>query len=239
MKTRNLVIGTLLMLAVASPASALTLYSNQQGGFKVNANAKLGLGTTSTTTRAETKAEMKAKIEANLAERKEAREEFTSKIANKIGSSTGAKGGFLGNIAGQRVKNIYRLFEATVNRFEKLITRIESRMDKIKDAGGVTTEAEASLLIAKDSLAKAEADLVLLGNLGLGKGSTTNATTTASTTNSVNLDQAKVLATQIRDSLRSVKENLMKTVRSLIEVQKTVKVNANATSTATTTSSND
>jgi hypothetical protein len=237
MKTRNLVIGTLLMLAVASPASALSLYSNQQAGIKVNAKATLG--TTSTSTHVQTKAEMKANIEANLAERKAAREEFTAKIANKIGSSTGAKGGFLGNIAGQRVKNIYRLFEATINRFEKLITRIESRLTKIKDAGGVTTEAEVSLLAAKDSLAKAEANLVLLGNLGLGKGSTTKATSTASTTDSINLDQAKSLATQLRDNLRDVKESLMKTVRSLVEVQKTVKVSGNATSTATTTNSND
>jgi hypothetical protein len=236
MNTRNLVIGTFLALAIASPASALTLYSNQQANIKIN--AKAAVGTTSTSTRAEAKAEMKAKIDANLEQRKEAREEFTSKIANKIGSSTGMKGGFLGNIAGQRVKNIYRLFEATINRFEKLIDRIESRIAKIKNAGGTTTDAEVSLLVAKDNLAKAEADLVLLGNLGLDKGSSTKATTTASTTASIDFEQAKIYATQIRNSLRTVKESLMDTVRSLIEVQKTVKVNGNATSTATTTSSN-
>lgn len=233
MNKRNLLIGTLMILAVASPASALTLNSKQEANIRVK--TETNLGTTSTSTRAETRAEMKAKIDANLEERKAEREEFKAKIVNKIGSSTRSEGGFLGNIVEQRVRNIYRLFDATINRFEKLIDRIESRMDKIEAAGGVTTEVEASLNLAKSNLAEASAQLVLLGNIELGKGSTSKSTSTEAT---LNLERAKNLAIEIRNNLREVKENLLKTVRALVEVQKTVKVNANATSTATTTSNN-
>ncbi len=168
--------------------------------------------------------------------RREDRASTSASSTIKIQKLHDEKGGFLGNIAGMRVKNVGKLFQKVIDRFEKIIDRLESRSDKIETAGGNTTNADASITIAKTNLTEAKADLSAFLALDFKKGSSTHATGTATTTLETTYQQAKTLAAEVRDDLRKVKENLMKAVSSLVEVQKTVKVNGNASTTATSTS---
>jgi hypothetical protein len=148
-------------------------------------------------------------------------------------------GRFLGNIAGKRVEHVSKLFEATIHRFDKLITRFESRIAKLKAAGGVTTDAEASVNLAKDNIADAKANLVLLEAIQFPKVQGKIASTTSTTTAALDFQHAKTLAMKIRDDLRAAKDNLLKALKSIIAVQKTVKINdegnEHGTSTASTT----
>jgi hypothetical protein len=52
--------------------------------------------------------------------------------------------------------------QATIDRVENIMTRIVSRIEKIKDNGGNTTEADKLVDQAKISLDKAKASFVLL-----------------------------------------------------------------------------
>jgi len=127
-----------------------------------------------------------------------------------------------------RVRNVTRVFTATVERLEKIVTRIESRITKIKAAGGTTTEAEAFVDAAKVNLATVKTDISAINSIDL-SGSTTTA--------QANFETIKADAQAGRESLTSARQNLEKALASLMKLEKTVKVkeNKNATSTATST----
>lgn len=225
MKQKNLILGLILAMSIATPALAKEMGVEVKGEAEIR-GPKTGIS---------------QKLQNVFEFRKEDKDE---RSGSSTGTTTGKvkiekvhddRGGFLGNIAGMRVKNIGKLFEALINRFEKLIDRIESRENKIEDAGGNTTEAEASITLAKTNLTEAKADLSAFLALDFGKGTSTKATSTATTTAELNFEKAKTLATEIRDDLRKVKESLKKAVSSLVSIQKTIKVNVNASSSATST----
>jgi hypothetical protein len=235
MKQKQLILGVILAMSIAIPAFA---HEGEDDNTIVGVRA-------STTINIDHKGKGLAGVLQKIEDRKDSRETedvneddrgehasttLRNHVKDVMEKLHDEHGGFLGNIADMRVKHVSKLFQATINRFEKLITRFESRIAKIKAAGGNTTAAEASVTLAKSDVASAKADLVTFSAFHFGKG-----TTTASSTDAVTFETAKNLALKIRNELRAAKDDLMKALKAIIEVQKTVKIEEHSTTTATST----
>ncbi len=134
---------------------------------------------------------------------------------------------FRANEARMRVRNVTRVMNATIERLNGIIARMESRITKLKAAGAVTVDAEASISAAKSDLLTVKTNVDAINSLDL-SGSTT--------TSQTNFETIKTDAGIARESLTSARKNLEKALQFLMKIQKTVKVKeGNATSTATST----
>ncbi len=60
-----------------------------------------------------------------------------------------------------------KILNATIERLEKIMTRVESRIAKVKAEGGVTTESEKFVAEAKVHLSEAKAELALFSSVTL------------------------------------------------------------------------
>jgi hypothetical protein len=129
------------------------------------------------------------------------------------------------------VEKTTAMLNAMVERFEKLMDRISSRISKINERGGDTKISSEKLAQAKTDLAKARAQIEDLKKIDLSLGSTT-ASTTASTTLKANFDAYKKAVKAVKDTFKLVHKDLEESVRAL----KLGEVKVSATTTATTTS---
>jgi hypothetical protein len=119
------------------------------------------------------------------------------------------------------------MLNAMVERFEKLMDRISSRISKVSERGGDTKVSSEKLALAKTDLAKARAQIEDLKKIDLSAGSTTS-----STTLKTNFDAYKNAVKAVKDTFKLVHKDLEESVRAL----KLGEVKASATTTATTTS---
>jgi len=220
MKQKYLLVFVLALLLSATPALAITNYGlNAGGGIKANlgtstnlrADLKAGLNED----RQNAKSEFKAEAQAQ-------REEFQNKMQ-------GLKEEFHANRGQARIIMVTRLFNATIDRFEKIVDRINSRIDKVEDEGGTTTEAEAFVALANTALDKAEADLAIFAAINVTVG-----TTTGTTTPQQKFEGAKAAAAAVREDLKEVRENLLKAIKSIMSVEKDLDINIQASSSAST-----
>src|SRR3989344_5516812 len=81
----------------------------------------------------------------------ERREEIRQNIEQRKASSTERRTDMQIDIAKRKVENVTRVILATIERLEKIILRIESRIAKIQERGGNTTEAEGYVAAAKEN----------------------------------------------------------------------------------------
>ena len=211
MKSRNLVnilLIAALFLSAAAPALAQT---EDRPGARPKLKAEVNTSVApkerrlSATTSATVKAGVRATSTATSTDKAARREAFQKEIAKKKAEKTA------------------RVMAATVERLEKLLTRIESRIAKIKAEGGVTVEAEVAIAAAKADILKAKAEIAAFATLEL---SGDNA--------QENFERVRTVAKEVKEIIKSVHTNLTKAVRSLNLSAKS-KVDAAATSTATTT----
>ncbi len=120
------------------------------------------------------------------------------------------------------VKMLDRI-QATIQRQEKIIERIESRMDKIKEDGGNTTEAERYVSDAKSNIQKARNSLTSLRNttaLGMQNISTT--------TGAIKLETMTKMRSEvgmIQDYLKTSHRSLVNAISSLKGLSTTTKTN--------------
>ena len=134
-----------------------------------------------------------------------------------------------------KIRGDIKVFTATANRLDKIVVRIQSRVTKIKAAGGNTTQIEASLNIGKTKLAEARADISTISSIDI-----TGAT--SSTTVRTLFNTIKTNAVKAREALKASHSALIQAVTFMQGVEKKVKVkdsnvgeNETSSSTASTT----
>ena len=134
----------------------------------------------------------------------ERREEIRQNIEQRKASSTERRTDMQIDIAKRKVENVTRVILATIERLEKIILRIESRIVKIKEQGGNTTEVEGFVAVAKENLADARVAVDVFANLDL-SGSTAQE----------NFATVRAAAAEAKKLIRDAHRNLMMAVRSL------------------------
>jgi hypothetical protein len=132
----------------------------------------------------------RAELEAKRAANKTKREEFKQEIATR------------------KVEQVMKVSSATVVRLEQIITRIESRIVKVNQKGGNTTEAVASVALAKGKLAEARTAIDAMGAIDL-----------TGTDAQANFEQIRTSAAAVRELIRAAHKDLMLAVRSLSAVE--------------------
>jgi hypothetical protein len=120
------------------------------------------------------------------------------------------KAAFRADLAKMRINQTVRIMTATVDRLEKIITRIDSRIEKVRTAGGDTTNAESSVSLAQTNLDDARAKIAAMQNLD-----GTLSTSTATSTGESIFSNVKTAAKAVKASLTSAKENLVAALSSL------------------------
>ena len=210
----------ILLAAVATPAFAQV---------KVNVT-----GTASTTpikVRAEVKANMEAKREEKMASSTERRTELKANVEERKAemktnaearkaSSTEKRIEMQRGLAKKKADHTARVLTATVERLEKIVVRIESRIAKLKAEGKATAESEGYIAEAKVHLSAAKTSIALFASVDLSGDKAQE-----------NFERVRAIAAEAKGHIREAHQSLMKAIRALGKPR----VEANATSTATTT----
>ncbi len=187
----------ILLVVVASPALAQDV--------RVNVSDR----TTSTPVkvRVEVKEEMKTNVEARRASMEE-----------RKASSTERRVEMQRSLAKKKADHTSRVLTATVERLEKIILRVESRIAKIKAQGGVTAESEAFVAEAKNHLTLAKANIVLFASLDLSGEKAQE-----------NFEKVRALASETKGHIREAHTSLKNAVRALGGVRAEVERSATST----------
>lgn len=180
-----------LVLGLTEQASA-QLRTNTEAGVRARVNVSTGTSSTST----------KERILEKRAERKDAvREGAEQRISRHIDF-------------------MVKRFNAMIERLEKLTTRIESRIAKIKAEGTATAEAEAyvataklEIKSAKDGVAKIPQALTLALEKERLLGS---------------FDEVRVLTAGIKEDLKSAHQALVKSITNIKGLRTEMKVEGEA-----------
>ena len=110
-------------------------------------------------------------------------------------------------LALRKANHVKEVILATIARLERIIERIESRIEKIKARGGETTEAEGFVATAKDNLADATE---AVNNFP---------TDFTSDKAQKNFETIRAAAAVAKESIRTAHTNLKNAVRSLRAVE--------------------
>jgi hypothetical protein len=122
-------------------------------------------------------------------------------------------------VATRKAETVLRFMSATVDRLEKIADRIDSRIEKLKSAGGDTSESEEFVAEARVDLANASASLEALVDIEL-----------SGETFQENFQRIRTIAAEAKEHIRSARENLVNAVRLLGQVQASVRVEASVDS---------
>ncbi len=191
------------------------LVSSTASAFELKARAS--------TTPAQIKVEMKERMDdrkASTTEDRDDREEMRGKIAERQASSTEKRIEMQQGLAKRKAEMAGKVLEATISRLEKIVTRLDSRIAKVKADGGVTAESEAFSAQAKVHLSEARQSLAVFASIDLSADKI-----------QTNFEKIRTAVGQVRTHIKEAHESLMKAIRAL----KPGRVNANATTTASTT----
>jgi hypothetical protein len=121
------------------------------------------------------------------------------------------------NVVNNKVQSDIKVFTATANRLDKIVVRIQSRVAKIKAAGGNTVQIEASLNTGISKLAEARIDISAFSSIDL-----TGAT--SSTTARALLNIIKADAVKAKDALKASHAALIQAVTLMQGVEAKTKV---------------
>ena len=122
----------------------------------------------------------------------------------------------------RQAAKVWTRIEATIERMDNIMSRVLTRVEKIKNAGGDTTAAEKNVADAKTSLDSAKASFALLGTSIDAFASSTSQTASSTASGVKNL----------RTISQSIEKNLQKTQKSLEKAVGSLKgVSLTATST--------
>lgn len=180
---------------------------------RLRMNAELEARRASTTLRMEDKKE-------RMASTTERREEMKAEMEVKRASSTARRVEMQQGIAKKRAEHAGKMLLATIERLEKILMRVETRIAKVKAEGGVTAESEANIGEAKIHLQAARTSLEAFASIDL----------SADKANE-NFENIKELAQTVKTHIKEAHESLMKAVRAL----KPGRPSGNATTTRATT----
>lgn len=191
MKPFIAIVFALLLVSTTTQVHAQGL--NLGADVRVDTRVNLGTnstGTNATGTRGDSRSEVRAQVRADMEARR--------------ASSTERRVAFQIEVAKRQAANVARVLTATVNRLEKIIDRIESRIEKVKAEGRATLEAEASIEAAEENLADAKASIALLGTLEL-EGERAQE----------NFEEVRMAAAEAKAHIRLAHRNLVKAITSL------------------------
>ena len=151
---------------------------------------------------------MKLELETKRAEMDARREAKKLEAESRRASSTLRRVEFQQEIAKRKVEHTARVILATIERLEKIIVRIESRIAKVKTRGGDTSESEGFVAAAKVNLIDAKAAVNAFATIDL-----------SSEKAAENFERIRASAAEAREHVRAARENLMMAVRSLGSVE--------------------
>jgi len=120
-------------------------------------------------------------------------------------------------VLSNNIRSDVKVFTATANRLDKIVSRIESRVAKIKAANGDTTQIEANLAIGKLKLAEARTDIAAISSIDI------SGATSSSTIRTL-FSTIKASAVKAREALKASHAALIKAVTLMQGVEKKVKV---------------
>jgi hypothetical protein len=155
------------------------------------------------------------KREARMASSTERREQNAARQA----SNTAARIEMQRGLAKKKAEHTSRVLTAMVERLEGILARLEARIAKVKTNGGDTLESEAFVAEAKSYLSEAKTEIALFTSLDLDGEKAQE-----------NFKEARLLATQVKDTLKDARESLKDAVKSL----KPGRAGGTATTTPTT-----
>src|SRR3989344_5211282 len=114
------------------------------------------------------------------------------------------------NLAKRKAEHTARVLTATIERLEKIIVRLESRIAKVKALGGVTTETESFVAEAKNYLSLAKLSIITFSSIDLSGNKARD-----------NFERVRPLAAEVKGHIREAHTSLMKAIRSLKPGQRT------------------
>jgi hypothetical protein len=197
-----------------------TIYTIALGSMllftSVASASELELRARASTTPAQVKLEVKERMEEKRASSTEKKAELEVRKA----SSTEKRIEMQQGLAKRKAEMAGKLLEATITRLEKIATRLDSRIAKVKAEGGMTAESEAFSAQAKVHLSEARQSLAVFASIDLSADKA-----------QANFAKVKEAAKDVRTHIKEAHESLMQAVRAL----KPGSVNAHATTTASTT----
>lgn len=179
------------------------------------------------------KLDAKVKVETKKEERKENREERRDDRKESIR-----------DIWKRNLSKMLDRFQATIDRENKILAKIVARIEKVKTAGGNTTESEKFVAEAKIHFGEAQTSLNSLKTLINVELGTTTATSTASTTpvTKESLERIRTATKKVKDHIKAGHSAMIRAVVNLKGVSGTRPATTTpavtATTTATSTSSN-
>lgn len=115
------------------------------------------------------------------------------------------------------LRNAMNRMETAIEHFENFVDRIESRIEKLKERGVVTTSIEAKLDVAVDAIARAEADISAFSSIA-------SSTAEESTAEEVK-EEIRAALNKAKESIKAAHRALIATVQELTAV---VRANAGA-----------
>lgn len=178
--------------------------------------------------------ELKARMDARLASTTERLGELkdriedrkastTAKMAERKASTTAKRIEVQQNIAMRQMERAAKVFTATIGHLEDILSRVESRIAKVKAAGGDASASESFALEVKTHLAAAKAEIAAFSSIQITADKATD-----------NFEAVRAAGAKVKEHIKAAHESLMNAVRSLVPGREA----RNATSTnATTTQS--
>ncbi|MEX2010379.1 MAG: hypothetical protein WD874_01045 [Parcubacteria group bacterium] len=173
------------------------------------------------------KESIKEESEARKEAMKDARGDFNVEVRTMSAERKAEKAEKADERIQAKVTGLIRAYMNVISQLENIISRINSRIDKVEARGGDTTIAKAKVDAALRGIVEAKLRVNALANLDL-----TVASGTASTTVRAKNEAARTASALVKESLKSVRQNLMQAVRSL---NMSVRGEVNAATTATST----
>ncbi len=226
MKHKLLIAVTALSLAIPSSLAFAEEGQSREGLMRLPARVveqvkdKIQLQTGFRASSTDRKVEVKAALETRKASSTDRRGEFEARKA----SSTEKRIEVQENIAKRLSAHAAKMFTATVERLEKLIARLESRITKVKAEGGVAAISEGFIAEAKSHLSLAKAEIATFSSIDLSEDKLRE-----------NVSTLRAAGAEVKEHLKAAHQALVKAIRALKPGRSTN--NGNATSTATSTPS--
>lgn len=189
----------------------------------VNVSATAQATTTRLQERRELNADIKANIQAEREDIKNTRTEARVEIRNDQRE-----------IIRQRLSRQYNVvairYQATIERLQTIVARLDSRILKIKNAGGNTTASETFSAQAKTDITKAHTDLSSFMALASTTASVQADASTTPETLKTKLTALKTASLLVQKDLNTVRNDIAKSISEL----KGLKVEIQASSTTST-----
>ena len=163
--------------------------------------------------------EAKAELEARKASSTERRMEAKTAVETRQASSTQKRVEMQRGLAKRKAEQASKVLLATIERLEKIVARLDSRIEKVAANGGTTTEAVKFSAEAKLHLREARNSLTLFSSIDLSADKAAE-----------NFERVRAAGAEVKMHIRAAHQSLMKALRSLMGQRDASDKNATSTS---------